>query len=258
MWDWFVSFLTQVLAAIQGFCGDWGLAIVILTCIVRLIVTPLMIRSTASSARMQALQPKMQEIQERYADDPQRQQQELQKFYSENKFNPLGGCLPIVLQMPVFFALFSMLRNELPKIAPDACFYNILPKLSASAKEMFAAGGLGSAWVYLIFVIAFGALTFIPMLLNLGNTTGQQRQQTLIMGAIMSVMMVWVGWALPAGVNVYYVTSAIWQVIQQKFVTSKVMEQVKAEEAARLADRPVEVNVMRKERKQRPHKKSKK
>ena len=95
MWDWFVSFLTKVLAAIAGAVGDWGLAVIILTFIVRLIITPLMTKSTASTARMQVLQPKLQEIQERYADDPERQMAEMRKFQAENNFNPLGGCLPM-------------------------------------------------------------------------------------------------------------------------------------------------------------------
>ena len=91
MWDWFISFLTNVLASLARLTGDWGVAVIILTFIMRLIVMPLMTRSTASSARMQALQPKMKEIQDRYANDPERQAQEMQRFYSENQFNPLGG-----------------------------------------------------------------------------------------------------------------------------------------------------------------------
>ena len=67
---------------------------------------------------MQVLQPKMMEIQEKYADDPQRQAEELQKFYSENKFNPFGGCLPLLIQMPILLALFTLLR-DLPKYFPD-------------------------------------------------------------------------------------------------------------------------------------------
>ncbi|MEE0027159.1 MAG: YidC/Oxa1 family membrane protein insertase, partial [Atopobiaceae bacterium] len=94
MWDAFINLLTNILSGIHGFCGDWGLAIIILTLIVRLLIMPLMTRSTRSSAKMQVLQPKMMELQERYADDPETLQREMSKFYAENKFNPLGGCLP--------------------------------------------------------------------------------------------------------------------------------------------------------------------
>ena len=72
MWDWFINWMTSILAGIESFCGDWGLAVIILTVIIRLLIMPLMTKSTASSAKMQALQPKMQEIQEKYQDDPQR------------------------------------------------------------------------------------------------------------------------------------------------------------------------------------------
>ena len=95
MWDWIVQILFQALQLIQGIAGDWGLSIIILVVIIRLALTPMMLKSTKSTARMQVLQPKLMEIQERYADDPQRQAEEMQKFYSENKFNPFGGCLPL-------------------------------------------------------------------------------------------------------------------------------------------------------------------
>ena len=84
MWDWFINFLTEVLRFIVGFCGDWGLAIILLTFIIRLILSPLQIKSTKSTTRMQLLQPQLQELQERYADDPERLGQETRKLYAEN------------------------------------------------------------------------------------------------------------------------------------------------------------------------------
>lgn len=251
MWDWFISFLTNVLASLAQVTGDWGVAVIILTFIMRLIVMPLMTRSTASSARMQALQPKMKEIQDRYANDPERQAQEMQRFYSENKFNPLGGCLPVLIQMPVFFALFTVARN----VPSEAHFLNIMPSLSQSAAGALAAGGLMGAFVYILLDVAFGILTFIPMVMNLRNTSEDQRQQTLIMGVVMAVMMLWFGWSVPGAVLLYYDTSAIWQVVQQKVVTQRVMDRVKAEIEANMASQPVQVDVVRKERKPRPHKK---
>lgn len=251
MWDWFISFLTNVLASLAQVTGDWGVAVIILTFIMRLIVMPLMTRSTASSARMQALQPKMKEIQDRYANDPERQAQEMQRFYSENKFNPLGGCLPVLIQMPVFFALFTVARN----VPSEAHFLNIMPSLSQSAAGALAAGGLMGAFVYILLDVAFGILTFIPMVMNLRNTSEDQRQQTLIMGVVMAVMMLWFGWSVPGAVLLYYDTSAIWQVVQQKVVTQRVMDRVKAETEANMASQPVQVDVVRKERKPRPHKK---
>ncbi len=255
MWDWFVSFLYQILDSLAGLTGDWGIAVIVLTVIIRIILVPLMTKSTASSAKMQALQPLMKDIQERYADDPERQAKEMQKFYADNKFNPLGGCLPILLQMPVFFALFTVAK-QVPKTAH---FLSILPSLSASAASTLASDGSAAAAVYIFLVLLFGVLTLVPMLMNAGNTPEEQRNQMIIMGVVMALMMVWVGWGLPAAVILYYDTSAIWQVVQQKLVMQRVMDQVKAETQAKLEAQGVQnnISVVRREYKPRQHKKSK-
>ena len=252
MWDWFINFLSGILAGLQGICGDWGLAIVILTVIIRILIMPLMTRSTASSAKMQALQPKLMEIQQRYADDPHRQSEELQKFYAENKFNPLGGCLPLILQMPVFFALFSVTRDHIPV---DATLYGFI-ELGQSPANVMATNGWAAALPYLALVILDGVLTFIPMVLqSRQNSDSEQARQSLIMGGVMSVFILWFAWSINSGVLIYYVTSAVWQVVQQQIVTKRVTEKVKAETEAKLAADAVKVDVVRKERKARPRKK---
>lgn len=251
MWDWFVSFLTKVLEVLAGATGDWGLAVIILTFIIRLLITPLMTKSTASNAKMQVLQPKLTEIQERYADDPERQMAEMRKFQAENNFNPLGGCLPMLIQMPVFFALFTVARN----VPADACFFNIMPSISMSVREAVAQLGVTGAWVYILFDIGFGVMTLAQMVVNLKNVPEEQRQQNLTMGIMMGVMMVWFGWSVPAAVLLYYVTSTLWQVIQQQLVTKRVIEKVKAETEAKMVEQPVEIVVERRARKPRPKKK---
>lgn len=258
MWDWIVNILFVVLQFIQQFAVDWGLSIIILVLIVRIILTPLLLKSTKATARMQVLQPKMMEIQEKYADDPQRQAEELQKFYSENKFNPFGGCLPLLIQMPILLALFTLLR-DLPKYFPNHegvfSFFNILPDLTASPATSLAEGFTASL-PYLIALVLFSVLTLIPQLIQSRNQTGAQAQSMRMMSVVMTLMMLFVGWGLPAGVLLYYDVSALWQVVQQLFVTQKVIEKAKAEEEERMANAPIEVNVIRRERKPRPHKKS--
>ena len=251
MWDWFINFLTAVLAGIEGFVGDWGLAVIILTVIIRLILTPLMAHSTKSTARMQVMQPKLQEIQERYADNPERQAEEMRKIYADMKFNPLGGCLPIFLQMPVFFGLFTVARQ----VPADASFFGILPSISLSVSQVIEASGWVAAAPYILFDVLFGVLTFVPMVINVSTQAEAQRSQTMTMGAVMAVMMLFFGWSVPAAVLLYYVTSSLWQVIQQNVITQRVMEKAKAEAEAEAAGRPIEVDVVRKEKKARPHKK---
>lgn len=257
MWEAFVNLLTSILAAIQGFCGDWGLAIIILTLIVRLLIMPLMTRSTRASAKMQVLQPKMQALQERYADDPETLQKEMSKFYAENNFNPLGGCLPILLQMPIFFALFSAIRNIETISNGTASFFNIVPDLSLGASQVLATSGISAAAVYIFLDVSFGLLTLIPMLLNTQATTDPaQQKSSRIMGGVMALWMLWIGWSLPSGVLLYYNTSALWQVAQMQLVTRRVMDEAKAEAQANMENRPVEVEVVRRDRKKRPRKKS--
>lgn len=258
MWDWIVQILLQILRFIQGFASDWGLSIIILTVIVRLILTPLLLKSTKSTARMQVLQPKLMEIQQKYADDPQRQAEEMQKFYSENKFNPLGGCLPLLIQMPILLALFTLLRN-LPGYIGESgvvfSFYNIMPDLTTTPGAQWASG-IATALPYLISLILFGILTVIPSLYQSHNQTGQQASSMRTMALVMGIMMLWLGWNLPAGVLLYYDVSSLWQVAQQIFVTRRVMEKAKAEEEERLAHAPIEVDVVRREHKARPRKKN--
>jgi YidC/Oxa1 family membrane protein insertase len=155
------------------------------------------------------------------------------------------------LQMPIFFALFTVARS----VPETASFFNIMPSIAMSARDALAAGGISAALVYILFDVAFGVLTLIPMLLNAKNTPEEQRQQGLTMGIMMSVMMLWFGWSVPAAVLLYYDTSALWQVIQQQVVTQRVTEKVKAETEAKLQDQPKEINVVRRERKPRPKKK---
>ncbi len=257
MWDWIVSILAQILAFIQGFAVDWGLSIIILVLIIRLILTPLLLKSTKSTARMQVLQPKLQELQDRYRDDPERLNEAMQKFYLENKFNPLGGCLPLLIQMPVLMALFTLLRGldlYFPESAGSFSFYGILPNLATSPQTALASG-FGAALPYLISLALFAILTLIPQLYMSRNQTGQQASTMRMTSIVMAVMMLFIGWGLPAGVLLYYDVSTLWQVVQQLFVTQRIIEKEKAKEEERLANAPIEVDVVRRERKTRPHKK---
>ena len=253
MWDWIVRILTEILRAIHGVVGDWGLAVIVLTIIVFILVMPIQNKATVSSARMQVLQPKLNELQKKYGNDKVRLNEEMQKFYSENEFNPIGGCLPVLLQMPIFFGLFSVTK-EVPK---DASLFNLLPSISSSAAQMFKSSGIGGSWGYILLVALFGALTFISTLISLKSTPQEQRKQTLIMSIAMTIMLTVTGWSLPAAVLLYYDTSAALRAIQTKFVTQKVIEETKAKEVERLANKPkeIEVNVVRKQSKNRNHKK---
>ena len=161
MWDWLITFLFDCIRGLEGLLGDWGLAIIVFTVIIRLLLLPLTFKQQKSMAEMQMVTPLLQELQTKYADDPQRLNAEMTKFYAEHKFNPLAGCLPMLVQMPIFFALFSVLRDHVPA---DASFYGILPSLATSAKDAVGAMGIASASAYVITDLLFGVLTLIPII----------------------------------------------------------------------------------------------
>ncbi len=90
---------------------SFGLAIIVFTIIIRIALLPLSIKQTKSTAKMGAIQPEMKKVQEKYKNDPQKSQQEVMKLYKENGVNPMGGCLPMLVQMPILFALFAVFNN---------------------------------------------------------------------------------------------------------------------------------------------------
>src|SRR5713226_3541109 len=104
---------------------SWGMSIIALTIVVRAALIPLTLKQFKSMQRLQQLQPQIKAIQAKYKDDKQRQNQEMMKFYQENKVNPLGSCLPLVFQLPVFLALFYMLRTDLKR---DICGQYFTPE----------------------------------------------------------------------------------------------------------------------------------
>ena len=126
--------------------GSWGWAIILLTFTIRIFILPLTFKSVKSMQKLQVLQPEMKKIQERYKDDKQRMNQEMMKFYQENKVNPLGSCLPLLLQIPFFIALFELLRSESfqADIAGNAAFGpidNLAEPLTRTRRAMPAATG---------------------------------------------------------------------------------------------------------------------
>jgi YidC/Oxa1 family membrane protein insertase len=203
---------------------------------------------------MQKLQPLLAEIKEKYANDPQRQQEETMKVYQEMKFNPLSGCLPMILQMPIFLALYGVLR-ELPTYieryhpgtADSATFYRLIPDLSAAPKEMFDPQNIFAVVPYIILMLLFGVSMLIPLLLN-----KTKERQTLMMTGVMAVVMIFVGWSAPAGVLLYWDVSSLLGAAQQA-LSRRLLDKKDAEEEA-VEIKPVKVEVERKEKKNRPKK----
>lgn len=238
--------LFEILKWLQSFVGDWGFAIILLTLFIRVLLIPLTWKQTQSMYEMQRIQPQLKALQEKYKNDKQKQQEEVLKFYQEHKVNPFGGCLPLLLQMPVFFALFGILGtartpnafnlNEyLSKAGQVANFWVLVPDISKTPQMVFShafTGGVPgffaavfAALPYLLLVVFFALSIWIPQQMMPGD-----KQQKMI-GGYMAIFMLYFGWISPAGVLLYWVTSSIFQIGQQQ-ITLKVMDQQKPAFAA--------------------------
>lgn len=257
MWEGILSIIARIVEVFYQIAQDWGLAIILFTIVFRCLMLPLMKSSTKSSVMMQRIQPQLKSVQERFKDDPVRMQQETQQLYADAKFNPLSGCIPMLIQMPIFIALFQVLRNIqdwLPQY-DSFTFYNIIPNLLATPAEAWEQG-FGPFIPYLILVIIFVGATFLPMLLQQkNNPDSQQRNQMVMMSIIMGVMMLFVSWSSPAGVLLFWGVSGIIATIFQQSYTRYLKNKLDRESEGAIEVQPIHVEVERKERKKRPTKK---
>ncbi len=227
LWAGFMQLIFSALQFFYAGVGDYGLAIVVLTVAMRIVLTPLTLKQTKSMYELQQVQPKIKALQEKHKNNKEKQQEELMKFYKENKVNPFGGCLPLLLQMPIFIGLYNVLGGTaerpglllayLSKHADiSKAFWLILPditKTPGGVYAQFSASGVMTGIVhalpYVIFVLLFGVSTWLPQYLM---TKDPIQRRT---GTYMAVFMLYIGWISPAGVLLYWVTSSGWQVAQQ-------------------------------------------
>ncbi|MDF7805835.1 membrane protein insertase YidC [Pontiellaceae bacterium B12219] len=193
---------------------NYGVAIILLTVLVRVLFWPLTHKSTDSMRRMQEVQPQIKAIQEKYKKDPQRAQQEVMKFYKENKVNPMGGCLPMVVQIPVFIALFTVLRNAI-----ELRYSSFLWIADLSQPENLFAGSIP----------LIGSLNILPLLMSASMiwqqklstpataATPEQQQQQKMMMFMMPIMMLFFFYSMPSGLVLYWTTSNLLMIGQTGF-----------------------------------------
>ncbi|MDR3135839.1 MAG: YidC/Oxa1 family membrane protein insertase [Coriobacteriales bacterium] len=250
-WDIFKDAIFSVIDWLYSWCGDWGLAIILITVLFRILIYPITRKQFKSSYQMQKLQPKLKELREKYKDDPQRLNQETMKVWQEAKFNPLSGCLPMLLQMPIFIALYQVFLELESRVAtPDTIrFYGLIPDLATSPALVFSEQGIVAALPYILMLLLFAASLVAPMLV-----TQQSDRNTKVMMAVMGVVMLFVGWSAPAAVLLYWDVSSYLGVGQQ-LLSRTLMQRKEAREELETVDiTPVKVEVDRKERKARPKK----
>lgn len=225
--------------------SSWGLAIVMLTVLIRAILVPVTYRQLKSMQEMQRLAPEINKLKEKYKDDKQRQQQEIMKFYQANKINPLASCLPFALQLPVFISLFYMLRTDLKKqicgpslishynslhhtaitsfsalpskyvektgcqtVAPGSAKFLFIPDITAKATGV----------VLVVLIALYIASQILSTLLATATADPNQRRLMLILPLVIVAFL----FRYPAGLLVYWITTNCWTIVQQYFIRRRI------------------------------------
>jgi YidC/Oxa1 family membrane protein insertase len=177
---------------------SYGLAIIVFTIIIRIILLPLSVKQLRSTAKMGAIQPEMKKVQAKYKSDPQKAQQEVMKLYKENGVNPMGGCLPMIVQMPILFSLYAVFQH-------------------------LNMHGVGFLWmqdltksdpIYILPILSTVTTYFSSKLMQPPSTDGAQSKQTSTMNTVMAIFMGFMSLRFPGTLVLYWVINNVIQIIQ--------------------------------------------
>jgi YidC/Oxa1 family membrane protein insertase len=188
---------------IGDFPGSWGWSIILLTFTVRLFILPLTFKGVKSMQRLQQLQPEIKRIQARYKDDRQRMNQEVMAFYQREKVNPLGSCLPLVLQIPFFISLFSLLRSDsFQADISDNPGFLFIHDLADKVTDPFLLG---------VLIVLYVGTQLAASLVTAISADPTQRNIMLALPFVFAIFIV----NFPAGLIVYWITTNVWTIGQQ-------------------------------------------
>jgi YidC/Oxa1 family membrane protein insertase len=204
----------------HGLVGSWGMSIILLTVVVRVLLLPLTLKQFRSMQALQRLSPQIKGLQEKYKDDRQRLNQEMMKFYQENKVNPFASCLPLAAQMPIFLALFYLLREDLRNdicnqiakpcgaVDPGSAQFLFIPDLTNNA-----TGG-----VLIGLIVAYVASQLVSSLVMTVSADKNQRR------LIVALPLVFVAFIIqfPTGLILYWITTNLWTILQAYIVRRRV------------------------------------
>ena len=193
-----------------GIPGKFGIAIIIITILMRIVVFPLTLKQEKSMKKMRELQPEMDKIKEKYKDNPQEYQKRILEFQKENDINPLGGCWPILIQLPVFVALYYAFSGK--TIPNDATFlwFNL-----KQPDKLFMMGN----FAFNLLPILNTGVTYLQQKIMSGATKGQEGSNQLqSMMYTMPLMMLFLFYRMPSGVTLYYLVSGALSLAQQYII----------------------------------------
>ena len=201
---WFIAQpIFWLLKHIHSILGNWGWSIICLTVLIKLLFFPLSAASYKSMARMRAVAPKLAALKEQFGDDRQKMSQAMMELYKKEKINPLGGCLPILVQMPVFLALYWVLLESVEM---------------RQAPWMFWITDLSIKDPFFVLPIIMGATMFIQQRLNPAPPDPMQAKVMKMMPIVFTFFFLW----FPAGLVMYWVTNNTLSILQQWFITRRI------------------------------------
>ena len=217
-----------LLSYVYDFVASYGLSIVILTIIINIIIFTLTLRQTRSTKRMLDAQADIKKVQKQYKDDKEELNKKIAELYKEKGINPLGCVVPLLVQMPVWFALFRVLREPLLFIPKEATLYSQLGDRSGvlffNMDLQIPASSL-IAWIdrvpYIILILLVVGTALIQqnqLTKKQGKSNNQQQQQMQMIGKVMPIFFGFISWTLPSGLVVYFLTGNIFRIGQQALI----------------------------------------
>ena len=245
MWSSLITLVTKLLTMLYGFTHNYGFAIILLTILIRLILYPLMQKQMVSMREMQKIQPLMKKVQEKYKNDKERLNKELMALYKEHKVNPMSGCLPLLIQMPILILLFQTLRVFKYHI-PNTEIINggflwianqveilkdglpvIVGGLAAPEQLIGLGDGIfGIEYIGILPFLVAGSMYIQQKMTSTGGTAagkdGGSTQQTQKMMTIMMPLLIgFMSFSLPSGLTLYWFTSTLLGIGQQYLINKK-------------------------------------
>ena len=209
--------LGYLLSGIYDVVGFYGITLIIFTVIVRLCLFPLYASQIKNQIKMMDVQPKMQEIQKKYAHDREEQQKRLSKLYKEENYNPMKGCLPMIIQMPILFGLFALLRDPTMFLNTDSTTTSNM--LLAVHESFLWVPDLSTPDLWILPIVA-GFTQFLSFMVTQAQTKNQpqgaaQMQSMMkMMKYFFPLMIIWMARSFPAGMAVYWIIGNIFTILQ--------------------------------------------
>ena len=213
----FATPLGYLISVLYDLIANYGITLIVFTILVRTLMLPLYASQIKSSLRMQEMQPKMQEIQKKYANDREMLGIKMSEFYKTEKFNPMGGCMPMLVQMPILFALFALLRNPLAFMGETM--------LMAVHESFLWTPDLSQPdpWIlpFLCGIFTFISLSLTQMLSSSSGPAGSTAGMMKMMRYFFPVMIVWMARTFPSGLALYWFIGSVFQIGQTLVLRKK-------------------------------------